>query len=553
MGEKSSMVEASSGEGAVSAGMSPGKLTQGSTTWHLTNIDFSRIAVGSFSLGSILAWFWIVVGSGRILLIGDIGPYFELTAGSVALFAIGLFLAPRLLGGRLANKPKACAMILGALLAVFTGIAFAPQIGIPIDGLLVMISMWALGLLLAFLVCGCAAVFGDLPTSQGLISTVLSLLAMLFVYFFMDSMPPLGVYACCVLLLPAVTYVVFYGMRFSGDDAAPAEEGALGSSRDQYALPPRKPFAMYASFMAYIFSISFVRGAVAIVFNDVNVSRGSNGSIVFAGALAVLILFLYLTRKAGLPALLGGCYVYGVLGTATAVSILTLIGQAGFVVRMLSQAAFLFIVILAWCCMLALAGEGDRASSRRAGAFLGCMALAAALGWSLPFLLSLFDADSSAMTTSLVLLGTVNVVFFFFAFTEKDFKESVVGNVAQPDLRVIVVDDNLFGALSASAAGGGERESNWEDGKQTKAKRGAFVSACLEIAEEGRLSEREREVLLLLAKGYDANSIADQLVLSYNTIRSHIRKIYTKTDIHTHQELIAVIEARAKEKKRQTK
>jgi LuxR family maltose regulon positive regulatory protein len=45
------------------------------------------------------------------------------------------------------------------------------------------------------------------------------------------------------------------------------------------------------------------------------------------------------------------------------------------------------------------------------------------------------------------------------------------------------------------------------------------------------LSEREREVLRLLASDLDGPSIARHLVVSLNTVRTHTKHIYTKLDV----------------------
>jgi LuxR family maltose regulon positive regulatory protein len=52
------------------------------------------------------------------------------------------------------------------------------------------------------------------------------------------------------------------------------------------------------------------------------------------------------------------------------------------------------------------------------------------------------------------------------------------------------------------------------------------------------LSERELEVLNLLAKGYSSGEIARSLVISVNTVKAHIKSIYQKLDVHSRKEAV---------------
>lgn len=69
-----------------------------------------------------------------------------------------------------------------------------------------------------------------------------------------------------------------------------------------------------------------------------------------------------------------------------------------------------------------------------------------------------------------------------------------------------------------------------------------FREKCSRAAEKFRLSERETEVMVLLAKGRNLPYIQEQLFLSKSTVSTHRQHIYAKMDIHSQQELINLIQ-----------
>ena len=57
------------------------------------------------------------------------------------------------------------------------------------------------------------------------------------------------------------------------------------------------------------------------------------------------------------------------------------------------------------------------------------------------------------------------------------------------------------------------------------------------------LSPRERDVLLSMMEGKRARQIAQELMISTDTVRAHIRNIFAKLDVHTRLEAVRVARA----------
>ena len=56
-----------------------------------------------------------------------------------------------------------------------------------------------------------------------------------------------------------------------------------------------------------------------------------------------------------------------------------------------------------------------------------------------------------------------------------------------------------------------------------------------------RLTEREREVARLIAAGYRVRQVGERLYLSQNTVRNHLKNIFSKLGVSSQPALIALI------------
>lgn len=109
--------------------------------------------------------------------------------------------------------------------------------------------------------------------------------------------------------------------------------------------------------------------------------------------------------------------------------------------------------------------------------------------------------------------------------------------VAAPDAR------GASGPASHGAEGGeGKRADSPRSEDEADIDRRYWVEPCDAVADMYRLTAREREVLELMARGRDMPFMGETLCISRNTLKMHIRHMYTKLDAHSRQDVISIVE-----------
>lgn len=71
-----------------------------------------------------------------------------------------------------------------------------------------------------------------------------------------------------------------------------------------------------------------------------------------------------------------------------------------------------------------------------------------------------------------------------------------------------------------------------------------FRRRCEEVAKAYRLSAKETEIMILVAKGRSTPRICEELDISQGTVNTHLTHIYKKLDVHDKQQLLDVLEGR---------
>lgn len=143
----------------------------------------------------------------------------------------------------------------------------------------------------------------------------------------------------------------------------------------------------------------------------------------------------------------------------------------------------------------------------------GVYFLCSAFGWLIGAGMSGVQSDDKTYLFFSFAFALVFIFVLVFVFTENHVKQ--------------IGDDSLL-TLEGPAARGDD-----ESGEGTSQ---FFIDPAF------GLTQREAEVLLLFAQGRSASWIADDLYLSPNTVRTHLRSVYTKLGIHSRQELLDLVE-----------
>ena len=156
----------------------------------------------------------------------------------------------------------------------------------------------------------------------------------------------------------------------------------------------------------------------------------------------------------------------------------------------------------------------------------------------MPSVASLFSPI--APTLSIVVFMLLIVFSTSFVMTEDNFPEEASFHIRNKDGETRVeVDPGVPIRKIDQSLRGSSRQIIEEIVVDESA---VFHAKCDAIAQTYGLSNRQREVLSMLAKGRNGDYITEKLVISPHTAKAHIYNIYQKTGVHSRQELMDLVE-----------
>ena len=222
----------------------------------------------------------------------------------------------------------------------------------------------------------------------------------------------------------------------------------------------------------------------------------------------------------------------------------------------LSGVAFELFDVLMWYLFSYIVFQSKASAVLVVALGRAVIALGVTVGNALGAVSMTADVNALPASTVVFVILFVAAVAVFFLFPEKQVDRLLlpIPDEDEPDATVDdAADGSLDGANDAATANrhaSGAKPTDGGEGDGATggtARVGRWKRACLRLAGEAQLTEREREVLMLLARGRGSQSISDELTISLYTTRAHTRNIYAKLDVHSRQELADRVRACAED------
>ncbi|WP_288323432.1 helix-turn-helix transcriptional regulator [uncultured Eggerthella sp.] len=133
------------------------------------------------------------------------------------------------------------------------------------------------------------------------------------------------------------------------------------------------------------------------------------------------------------------------------------------------------------------------------------------------------NSDVAMLIAEVVLFAFV--AFLWVGFRKFSFTETITGVASMEPSPAVAPDAPEEAPASVQA------EASIED-------------RCSELGPSFGLTDRETEIFAMLARGRNGQYVMDHYVISRNTVKSHVKHIYAKLDVHSQQELIDLVECR---------
>ena len=221
---------------------------------------------------------------------------------------------------------------------------------------------------------------------------------------------------------------------------------------------------------------------------------------------------------------IGAVYLPLITASSVLIVICCIVGSAlGPLQKLLIDVSYNVFILTVWCVLQDLGSRTQIGAVRVYGFGRGASALGTTLGWLIAFVITQSGAGSTALPV--VFVGEALLVFCSVALVSNI---STVSKALQRKLESALSQHAVEVPAARGEAPGGD----------------AISCACAELAAAHGLTAREAEAMELLGRGRTVGFVAEELGISYNTVKGYAKNVYAKCGVHSRQELIDAIEQR---------
>ena len=528
--------------------------------------------------GFYYAWIWVSYNSNVLVFpsaASDLPPdtisltYLVSTlALGVALVLLSLVrpLTRRLVGSNLLLI--AVAVVVGA---ATVGTYASSSLGADAN-LYLIVSAALTGAGTSVIVLRFGVVYSKAPAREAAMYTAASFVFAAMIYFMAVGLPdPVGMVFTALLPVLAVVSTL--------TNPEWSDEGEGG--RPEGPVPLRRFFVRLLVAVAVFSVVVGVSRGFSVPHSSISSLNADGALIIFSTAVVAGVLFVVvglLRRQFDVSRL----YYPIIIAVAAGILVTPLLGGTGFGSQFITVAYNCFVLVI-WCLLAYVAYSSRLSPILVFGLGRGASALGTTFGWlaGLEIVRSQGDGSLSLEVVS------VAMVFALLVVSMLVLNDRLIGDALRPEerLRGDAAEIPAQGAGSAGETalvdrrGAEDRgsavadgEGAWDggvgrggagemgevgemggagasladgspgDAAMGERRPGPYRMRCDAVAERYGLSPRERDVFDLLVRGRSIDYIAQNLTISFNTAKSHIRHIYVKADVHSRQELIDLID-----------
>ena len=504
-------------------------------------------------LGIILTWIHLeeglvsslgaATGSGNVMAANGVWLY----GGMVVAFALFALFRQRVEHALDRRGLRAAVLALCVLSAACIILASSDAPGIAGSGaarVLFALGVAVCGVIYALVLTQCARLYLPLEPGEVLFFSLMAQLLMFVLYSMFNSFSLYAIWeggpaystllGVCLLPALALWCMATPGERESASETAGTGGGdaAAGRSvhelRDHLRLPFSERPSLSPSYWLMLLTIFIIAGAMFFTLNALLAVQPSGGNFLDAPLGMLLRFVLVLVLSLACFTVTKGVSIEKIFWVGFACipavpALLMLLGAPANVLVPVAVGAMFLMDFFIWIVLiLAAQTKGEHAlllfmlgqAAANAGIVLGTV-LGSAPG------VGAFLAGNRLFGACLLLLVVLLTVLLF---NEQRIRE-ILGGIAKDGL-------NVRGVLDKPAA---------ETALPPTRRAGLWAEACRTVGERALLSEREQEILRQLADNRTPQNIADYLCISLHTVRTHTKNIYAKLDVHSRDELIALV------------